>query len=96
MSWTIFYKDDVIQIRNEAQNIVKTMRGIIRLEVTNRFSTKCHYSSPCGYIFHGYGNTLFCAGPCNNYIAIFVMNFQEFCIDMAVNATTIRLELIQL
>jgi hypothetical protein len=57
MSWTIFYQHDVIEIRDEAQNIEKTIRGIVRIDVANRFSTttKRYYSNPSGYTFHGYG-----------------------------------------
>ena len=55
MSWTIFYQHDVIQIRDEEQKVVKTIRGIVSLDVANRFSTKRYYCSSCGYTFHGYG-----------------------------------------
>ena len=60
MSWTIFYQHDVIEIRDEAQNIEKTIRGIVRIDVANRFSitTKRYYSSPSGYTFHGYGSLI--------------------------------------
>ena len=61
MSGSIFYKDDVIQVR-DGLRVLYTMRGIIRLEVANRFSTtpRRYYRSKVGVTFKGYGES----SPC--------------------------------
>ena len=56
MSGSIFYEDDVIIVR-DGLRVLYTMRGIIRLEVANRFSKKPqrYYRSSVGLTFKGYG-----------------------------------------
>ena len=63
MSGSIFYKDDVILVR-DGLRVLYTMRGIIRLEVANRFSKKPRrfYRSKVGVTFKGYGEFSACMG----------------------------------
>jgi hypothetical protein len=54
----IYYNSGSIRVHNAQGELINTIRGILRLEVTNRFETTvrryCYISG--GVTFNGYGN----------------------------------------
>ena len=47
----------LVQIRDEQEHVLRTIRGITRLDIANRFATvrRRYYSYPIGWIINGYG-----------------------------------------